>query len=256
MKRPLLLLGAILLALVIYLNISKPENSETLVSAQQSSSPPVHQQPASQTVKSKTYKLIEEKKKTLSSSPSVGSDVTPSQNKFYEAIQSWGKDNAKTKQLLKEAVELNPANVDALGKLAGIYLNENYKEEARAVAIDCLAIDPKNDECNTTLISSFTRFGEFDEAYNYLADCLSVTPNNISCLNGMETYYLKEKRLGDAKNILDQLENLDPNSMWTDLAAGGYYVLAGDRAEAKAHYESACKKGQAYACKMANQISQ
>lgn len=95
-------------------------------------------------------------------------------------MNSYGRDIQKTISLLNESLELDSNNTEALGHLAGIYLNKNEKIKAREMAIDCLAMDFKNSNCHQVLISSFTRYGEFEESYSYLRDCLAVDPDNIS----------------------------------------------------------------------------
>jgi len=214
----------------------------------------VNVNPTPHQIQSKVYQQIESKRKVTSDQPKERPLDNDSQKKFNAAMSLYGKDNAKVKALLKEAIDLDSGNISALSLLSGIYLNEDKKLEARELAIDCLAIDIKNKDCHETLISSFTRYGEFDESYRYLSDCLSENPDNIACLGGLETYYLHAGRLQDAKDILDHLQKISPDSIWTDIAAGGYYESSGDLEQAKTYYERACKKGQSFACTQAKKI--
>jgi|GEM_PF-2948384 len=118
-------------------------------------------------------------------SPLTNSEIIEIENRKAEAS---AKDVSTTTQ--------------SLAQLAANYLIQNKKEDARNTAAWCLAMNARNSDCNSILISTYTRYGEFDEVYPYLLDCLAAEPKNIHCLGGMESYNLHIGKFQAAKDIL------------------------------------------------------
>lgn len=208
--------------------------------------------------KSTIYKDVQAIRNEVSPSapPVPQNDREKARDLFYDAMKVYGSNRNLYEKYLHDALSLDPANVDALGSLAGSYLNQGNKSEARKFATECIARDRANKTCHTALISSFTRYGEFDEAYAYLMDCLQEDSDNIQCLGGIETYYINKGLMSEAKGVLDKINQLEPDSLWTYLALAKYFDAIGDRSSAITYFEKACEQEQPYACTRVKQLAQ
>lgn len=210
--------------------------------------------PASQTAsrfRSEIFQTIEKRKaeiekENLRKTPNDATSATEDNDGRTDEKNTFlGK--AGTKELLA-AVQEDPDDVAILSRLSDMMLGEDV-QKARHYAIECLARDEKNSVCHRTLISTFTRYGQFDDAFPYLSDCLEIDRNNVHCLGGMINYQLQKGDLDEARRLTEHLSRIDPDSIWTHLAMGSYYDAAGNSEAALEHFRKACKRGQPYACR-------
>jgi len=157
---------------------------------------------------------------------------------------------------LDEIIKNDPKNVDAISKLASLYLNVGELENAREYSHECLSINKKDDNCHSVLINTFLKEGEFEESYTHLEECLKEIPTQKSCLAGMVDYYQHSHKYEEAERYLDLLDRYYPNTIWAALIRANYFENRGIYQYAIPSFKQACGKGNTYSCKKAEALSE
>jgi predicted Zn-dependent protease len=168
---------------------------------------------------------------------------------LLEAREVRSTDDARAEELLRQAISETPDFAPALSALADLRLDED-PDEARELGLRCLALDDGDPVCHRTVVSTFTRRGEFDEAFPHIAYCLEMDPRNVDCASAMTSYYLSRGKLDEARNMVNWLKWSAPDSVFTHTAAGDLAHRCGDAARAREAFQKACDMGQEHACTM------
>ena len=243
MKKKLLLVSIALLVVIVGLVLLRPHpHTDSEQPLPSSPTPSTQGRP-----KSFPYQVIELRAKVQHPAPTQ-QDAIEARVRTQDAIKLFGKDNAHAETLLKEASDFDPTNLETLIARANLALDLGKYDEADDRAIDCLSLDRKRIECHTVLVTSFLRQNDYDGSYSYLLDCLADDAENGACLWGITEYQLYRNQPQEAKRTLDHLLKDASDSSLAMIAQGRYQERTGNKADAKASYEKACKQGQKIAC--------
>jgi Flp pilus assembly protein TadD len=121
---------------------------------------------------------------------------------------------------------------------------------ARALARECVGIDPANIECHHVLGFSFSRRGEYGaELRQEIVDCLAVDPADRHCLELEVASQLRSRDLAGARRTLAQRQAL-PDAPPDFLDEAELALAENDPQAACGAFRDACRLGQPYACRM------
>lgn len=140
---------------------------------------------------------------------------------------------------LQKAVELDPANFEALGKLGEIYVMAGKKDEATQIA-DNLVKSRPNDPQGYILQSGLAvRAGKVDEGIAKLKKAAELDPKRIRTLLTIGNMYLLKKDRKGAQEWYDKALAADPNSVDVHVTRGNFLFASGERDEGEKEYRKA-----------------
>jgi hypothetical protein len=155
------------------------------------------------------------------------------------------RDPLRSRQLLRDALAIDPDNVVALRLLTSKLLVDEDHEEARELAERCRQLgDPDCEE--------FEKLTYDEEAIEWLGNvstlCMAKTPSDVECLYGRLSYHLAQGEKADAAVLAGRLTQVAPSSKEAMLARGR--VKGGDRQyrDARQLFEWSCALGDEAAC--------
>jgi len=136
-----------------------------------------------------------------------------------------------------------------LASRAADRLDDGDYDQARDLALRCLAVDRTRSQCQSALANSYARRGQYDEGHAHFVDCLKSDPGNEHCMSAMTLYHLAHGERAEARRMLDTLEAGNRDSLTAHLTAGDFARATGDRDGECTHYKAACTLGSDGACK-------
>jgi protein O-GlcNAc transferase len=140
-----------------------------------------------------------------------------------------------------EAVELDPAHVNARINLGTALHRLGKVEAAIARYREALAIDPRCVRAHANLASLLRDQGDLDAAIGHYETAAQVEPGNADVLHELGMLLPAAGRLDEAKARLQQIVDMDPRSARALNSFGAVLVMEQSHAEAQPFFERAAE---------------
>ncbi|UCG57787.1 MAG: tetratricopeptide repeat protein, partial [Phycisphaerales bacterium] len=173
----------------------------------------------------------------------LGATKNDVSNTYAEAARIYAerKDLAKAEECLKRAVQLSPADVNFLKRLASFYQMNSRLPEALNVCQRISQVEPKDIE--SRLLSAFLshQLGQFQPAEKALKEIISILPDDSRGYRELALLYLTTDRNPE------QAKSLAEKSVQLEKSGENYFMLAwacdvnGDKTGAVGAIENAVK---------------
>ena len=115
----------------------------------------------------------------------------------------------RAKDVLLQAIEKEPQNIEVLFHLAQVYFSEKNYQNAKQLLEDAYTISP-NTEIANLLAKVCFEIGEYNQAYALFNLINLAIPNNLSVLYGMAECKYMQKEYDLAKEHLDKILKILP----------------------------------------------
>jgi tetratricopeptide (TPR) repeat protein len=117
-------------------------------------------------------------------------------------------------ELLKRAVQLKPADPEALTQLGNAYFDSENYPEAEKWYLQSLAKKPDNINVRTDLGLTFLlrEPPDYDRAIEEFKRSLAIDPKHVQTLQNLTVAYTKKGDLADAKATLAELGSAEPGN--------------------------------------------
>lgn len=150
-----------------------------------------------------------------------------------------GRNFARARELLRDAVALDPKNVSSLSSLARLEILAGDDTAARAALKSVLEVDPSSQGARISLAQLELRNQNAKSAIENLEaargdDAESVEPRLL-----LATQYLRERKTSQADQILKELSALAEKNPAVAVATGRLYSAAGRYDEALSQFRAA-----------------
>lgn len=190
----------------------------------------------------------------------AAADAAPSdenivQDKIDESRRIATTDPARSRELLREALELDPDNVPALESLSLKMVSDENQAQARKLAEHCLEVNEDDETCAKVKDFTVERSAKVYKMVGLMRKCIEEEPTNVLCLSSMVEYHVYEGRPDDAKKLSDQIAKLAPGSAFADFAEAKVRSTTGDYREARILFQNVCAQGNDEACFRADALS-
>lgn len=139
----------------------------------------------------------------------------------------------------RRALELSPELADAHAALAILAMKNLDWKTAEHEYRDALALDPGNVDALSLMTMFLVAHGRFDEAIARATKAVEVDPTSPTTNMALGVAYLYANRFGEAIEQLKRTVALDPHSIWGHLRLGQAYLYAGVADEAILAFEQA-----------------
>jgi hypothetical protein len=179
-----------------------------------------------------------------SGSAAGGAEVS---QKLAESRRIENTDPARSRQLLREILDVDPDNLVALERLSTKLLIDENHAEARKLAERCQSVG-RVAACDQVASLAVKDSAEVQVLASAARKCLTDTPENLGCLTGMVNFHLIKGQVGDAAIYAGRLEQQAPQSAEAMTARGRLAAQGGRYGEARQLFESACNQGDQQAC--------
>jgi putative PEP-CTERM system TPR-repeat lipoprotein len=153
-------------------------------------------------------------------------------------LRAMRKDNAGSRAAFTKALELAPDNIDALGGLIAVDLNEKRFTDAAAKIEAELAKQPDRPDLLSLAAAVYDRAGQKDRAEQALRHAVTANPQFVSGYALLAQLYLNQKRLDEARGEFETILKRDPKAVGARTMVGIILEAQGKRDEAKRWYET------------------
>jgi tetratricopeptide (TPR) repeat protein len=182
------------------------------------------------------------------------SAVESASDKLNLARRLETSDPKRSRELLREVLEADPRNEQALEKLASkVLLDENH-EEARDLAKRCREINSRNPVCERVTQMSPEMTPELERMALVVEQCLQADPGNSDCVYAKMQAFLANGKVEEAGPIAEHLAEMNPGSPLALMAQGRIKAASGDYGDARKLLQSACDQGNKDACGRAEML--
>jgi tetratricopeptide (TPR) repeat protein len=148
-------------------------------------------------------------------------------------------DAAGAKSDFSKTIELEPANGQALVKLAEISILENNFPGAMEFLKKAARTNNSAAVNNLMGVASY-RQGKFDDAFKYYSAAAAMEPENADVQGNLGVYYYEVKRdVAQAKTCIEKSLKINPSSSELNRRLGNIHQLSGDYDKSIKSYESA-----------------
>jgi hypothetical protein len=176
---------------------------------------------------------------------SVGEGVV---EKLSMARRVENSDPKRSRELLRDVLQADPNNEQALAQLATkVLLDENH-EEARELARRCVELNSSNPACERVAKLSPAMTPQLEQMALVVEQCVMADPSNADCAYGKMQWFLANGKVDEAGQVAEHLSELNPSAPLSLMAQGRMKAAAGDYGEARRLLQSACDHGSADAC--------
>jgi len=156
-------------------------------------------------------------------------------------------DPKRSRELLRQALALNPTDETALDALSKkLFLDENHAE-AKALVDRCLAANPNSEGCKALagqMIDQATR----DASQAKARSCVTATPENAECIAVLTDGAFYDGNKSAAALFALRQFNVAPTAPATTLALGRVKAADGSYREARELFDKSCAAGNQSAC--------
>jgi tetratricopeptide (TPR) repeat protein len=133
-----------------------------------------------------------------------GADGAPSMETMERVQQELGA--------LRQAVQDNPKDARALGRLGDLYYDAGMFDKAKEYYTRSLEADPRNPNISTDLGICFQRLGQPDEAIRQFRNSLTVSPNHWQSWLNLGIVSLFDKQdVKTAEEAFAKVKELNPS---------------------------------------------
>jgi len=141
----------------------------------------------------------------------------------------------------KQALELDPSNLDTRSNYAVLLGQTNRLNEAVSILKGLVLDDPNNQEHYKTLTGMYAQNGQFNDALQVITHALSLHGDDADLYYHQGNLHKDLKNMQQAKESFKIAVQLDPEHSSAHLNLGVIFHLEGKHAEARHHYEIAAK---------------
>jgi len=140
---------------------------------------------------------------------------------------------------LQKAVEINPKNYEALGKLGELYIALGEIEKAAMIS-DNLVKSRPGDPLGYILKSGLAiRAGRMDEAIRQLKTAVDLDPKSLRTMLTIGNLYFFKREKNSAKEWYDKALTAYPNSVEVHVTRGNFFFASGGTEEGEKAYRKA-----------------
>jgi tetratricopeptide (TPR) repeat protein len=126
-----------------------------------------------------------------------------------------------------KAVELEPASIALKRSLAEIRRATGKADEAVALYREAITADENDTQSRNGLVMSLFDAGKTDDAEKELAAALDANPRNVMLLASAAYWYATQKNSDKAIDLAQRAINAEPRYVWSYIALGRGFMLAG-----------------------------
>jgi hypothetical protein len=156
-------------------------------------------------------------------------------------------DPKRSRDLLRQALALNPTDATALDALSKkLFLDENHTE-AKALVDRCLGANPNSEGCKA-LASQMQDQTTRDAAQAKARACVNATPENAECIAVLTDGAFYDGNKSAAALFALRQFNVAPTAPATTLALGRVKASDGNYREARELFDKSCAAGNQSAC--------
>lgn len=140
---------------------------------------------------------------------------------------------------LQKAVELDPKNYEALGKLGELYISLGKTEEAVQIADNLIKSRPGDPQGYILKSGLAVRAGKVDEAIAQLKTAVELDPKNLRSLLTIGHLYLLKKDRGSAMVWYDKALAAHPDDAGVHVTRGNFFFASGETEKGENAYRKA-----------------
>ncbi|XP_068742906.1 protein O-mannosyl-transferase TMTC1-like [Montipora capricornis] len=152
------------------------------------------------------------------------------ENQFNEAELAW-----------KEAIQLDPSNVETRSNYAILLGQTNRSNEAVNILKGVVLDDPQNRKHYKTLAGMYAENGQVNSALRIITNALNLFGGDADLYFHQGSFYKDLNDMQQAKKSFQKALQLDPNHFSAHLNLGVIFHLEGNYVDARLHYQSASK---------------
>jgi len=162
-------------------------------------------------------------------------------------------DPKRSRDLLRQALALNPTDETALDALSRkLFLDENHAE-AKALVDRCLGANPNSEGCKA-LASQMQDQATRDASQAKARSCVNATPDNAECIAVLTDGAFYDGNKSAAALFALRMFNVAPTAPATTLALGRVKASNGSYREARELFDKSCSAGNQSACYRASAL--
>ncbi|MFD2934513.1 tetratricopeptide repeat protein [Spirosoma flavum] len=122
------------------------------------------------------------------------------------------------------AVQLNPANVEALTNRGALFYSQKAYDQAKQDSQRALQLNPKQDAALNNQSLLLAHAGNYTDALGYVERALAIQPRQPYYLNNKAYLLLKLNRPADALPLVQESLQRDSQNAWAHQTLGLYYL--------------------------------
>jgi len=112
---------------------------------------------------------------------------------------------------LKDIVDKDPEQVEAISLLATIYLAEGHEDKVKSILVKGSKDNPENIALKVSLAKLLSKNSEFSEAERYLLQAVEIEPEGFALQVALSSLYSVSGQLDKAEDVLRKLVKQDPD---------------------------------------------
>ncbi len=184
----------------------------------------------------------------FSPEPAWGKPRSLADKRVLLALQQENSAPKRSRDLLRDALRLDPHHERALRMLATKLLIDEKYEEAQSLAERCTAVNAGNQACKRVSELLPKLGSELKRVIDVARKCSELDPKNLSCARMAFNAQLAGGKIREAAQLAERIAQLSPNSPGAQLAQGRIAAAEGAYGEARVLFEWACHGGESAAC--------
>ncbi|HEY6555631.1 MAG TPA: hypothetical protein VI072_00100 [Polyangiaceae bacterium] len=174
--------------------------------------------------------------------------LTAADKQIVMARQLEHEDPKRARASLLRALELEPKNERALRMLASQALIDENHEEARAMGVRCIAVNPSNTWCVQVLKYAPRHVADLKAPLQRVDDCLQKEQDNLLCLAAKADLSFTAGNRADATVAVERLVALKVSLPGVRELQARLKAWSGNYAEARALFDTACAYRSEQSC--------
>ncbi|MBN1942453.1 MAG: DUF4019 domain-containing protein [Phycisphaerae bacterium] len=148
-----------------------------------------------------------------SSSPASKADKLKAENVSARGWALWQRRKLpEAEKMFLQAVELDPANTNALNGLGWSQFNQGKALNAKEAFEKCISLEPKHPAALNGLGWIAKGQGKTDEAIAYWTKAVEAAPSATAALNGLTQTYMEQKKYDEAIRYYEMWLKVEPNN--------------------------------------------
>eukprot|EP00578_Thalassiosira_sp_NH16_P014589 CAMPEP_0181121358 /NCGR_PEP_ID=MMETSP1071-20121207/24697_1 /TAXON_ID=35127 /ORGANISM="Thalassiosira sp., Strain NH16" /LENGTH=687 /DNA_ID=CAMNT_0023206175 /DNA_START=56 /DNA_END=2119 /DNA_ORIENTATION=- len=172
--------------------------------------------------------------------------VKAMENEDYARLLEWAGMCKHLRYELKGALdcyercsEMEPDNTELLVKRAGVKMDGNQHDEAEALFVDALTLNPTASDALLHRANLRMLQQRVPESESDLETCIRLYPNNLLARLRLATVFMAKEDLDGARRMLDKAAEYEPDSSEVHCYRGELHFAKGEFADAKGEFDKA-----------------
>jgi hypothetical protein len=157
-------------------------------------------------------------------------------------------DPKRARDLLREVLQAEPNNEQALEDLARKMLIDENGPEARELSERCSTVNATNPFCAEVAQQTKAFPASLQGMTQMLDMCLKAKPNDTGCLYGKAHLSFMDGKAEDAEGFINRMDQASPDAAESQLAKGRLKAAGGAYADAVPLLQAACNQKHDQAC--------